>query len=147
MVQVIGEYLYYCAVGCINVAIFSALYWILSMTCKLRHPTYRLGAWALQLVVCIQSHFLHRWLTFESDSNIRTKSNDNDDSLCVFLAISTFTFYIFVDTLGELMSWAINTTAFGFLTFLSLRIYAFPLSDGRVTDTERLETFRESRRA
>ena len=67
----------------------------------------------------------------------------------ILWAVSTFTFYIFVEIieLGELMSWAINTIAFGFLTFVGLRFYAFPLSDGRVTRTERLETFRESRRA
>jgi hypothetical protein len=67
----------------------------------------------------------------------------------VFLAISTFSQAYFADTLGynHWLVWAANTTAFGFLSFLSLRIYAFPLSDGRVSRTERLETFRESRRA
>jgi hypothetical protein len=35
----------------------------------------------------------------------------------------------------------------GFFTFLGLRFYAFPLSDGRVTRKERLENFRERRKA
>ena len=64
----------------------------------------------------------------------------------VFLTISTASQAYFADTLGYNL-WAVNTSAFGFLSFLSLRIYAFPLSDGRVTRVERLETFRESRRA
>ncbi len=67
----------------------------------------------------------------------------------IFLAISTASQAYFADTLGynHWLVWAVNTSAFGFLSFLSLRIYAFPLSDGRVTRVERLETFRESRRA
>ena len=67
----------------------------------------------------------------------------------IVLAISTFSQAYFADTLGynHWLVWAANTTAFGFLSFLSLRIFAFPLSDGRVTRKERLDNFRDSRRA
>jgi len=49
--------------------------------------------------------------------------------------------------MDQWISWAINTTAFGFLTFLGLRLYAFPIMDGRVTRKERLDAFLEQRRA
>ena len=49
--------------------------------------------------------------------------------------------------IGERISGAFKTSAFGFLTFLALRFYAFPLADGRVTRKERLDAFRERRRA
>ena len=41
----------------------------------------------------------------------------------ILWAVSRFTFYIFVEIIGlvELMSWAINATAFGFLTLVGLR--------------------------
>ena len=65
------------------------------------------------------------------------------------LAISTVSIAYFSDTLGynHLYSFAANTAAFGFLTFLALRIFAFPLSDGRITRKERLEQYKERRRA
>jgi hypothetical protein len=67
----------------------------------------------------------------------------------VLWIFSTVTFYALVEVveLNEWISWAINTGAFGFFTFLALRIYAFPLSDGRVTRKERLDNFRERRKA
>ena len=36
---------------------------------------------------------------------------------------------------------------FGFLAFLALRIFAFPLSDGRISRKERLEEYKERRRS
>lgn len=49
--------------------------------------------------------------------------------------------------LNQWRSWAINTIAFGFLTFLVLRLYAFPMADGRITRKERLDAFLEQRKA
>ena len=147
--KLLREYLYYCAVGCINVAIFFTIYWVLYDVNL--HSTYRAGsAWALAyLISTVQSHFLHRWLTFESASDYKRSLVIMVLIYIVFLAISTSSQAYFADTLGynHWLVWAVNTSAFGFLSFLSLRIYAFPLSDGRVTRVERLETFRESRRA
>ena len=67
----------------------------------------------------------------------------------ILWAISTVSIAYFSDTLGynHLYSWAANTAALGFLTFLALRIFAFPLSDGRITRKERLEQYKERRRA
>ena len=143
------EYVMYCSVGCINLAIFAVLYWIFSNYLTLTSSPETFG-WAVSFAIsCLQAYVLHRWLTFESDSNIRTRFTKMMIVYSILWAVSTFTFYIFVEIIewGELMSWAINTSAFGFLTFVGLRFYAFPLSDGRVTRAERLETFRESRRA
>jgi vancomycin permeability regulator SanA len=67
----------------------------------------------------------------------------------VLWLVSTITFGIMVELLlmDQWISWAINTTAFGFLTFLGLRLYAFPVMDGRITRKERLDSFLERRRA
>ena len=67
----------------------------------------------------------------------------------VLWALSTASIAYFSDTLGynHLYSWAANTAAFGFLAFLALRMFAFPLSDGRITRKERLEKYKERRRS
>ena len=67
----------------------------------------------------------------------------------VLWAVSTVSIAYFSDTLGynHLYSWAANTAAFGFLAFLALRTFAFPLSDGRITRKERLDEYKERRRS
>jgi hypothetical protein len=67
----------------------------------------------------------------------------------VLWAISTTSIAYFSDILGynHLYAWAANTAAFGFLAFLALRIFAFPLSDGRISRKERLEEYKERRRS
>lgn len=147
--KLLREYAMYCAVGCINLAIFFGLYWLLYEADL--HATYQAGsAWALAYFISTwQSHFLHRWLTFESDSDYRRSLIVMVAIYSVFLVISTASQAYFADTLGynHFVVWAANSAAFGFLSFLGLRIYAFPLSDGRVSRQERLEVYRESRRS
>lgn len=67
----------------------------------------------------------------------------------VFLVFSTASQAYFADMLGynHWVVWGANTVAFGFFSFLGLRIFAFPLSDGRISRQERLEVYRESRRS
>ena len=143
------EYAMYCAVGCFNVAVFAALY-LLFNNYNSWTPYVETVAWATSfLISSVQAYALHRWLTFESDSEIRTSFTKLMTVYGALWAISTVTFHIMFEIIGigELISWAINTSAFGFLTFLALRFYAFPLADGRVTRKERLDAFRERRRA
>ena len=145
--KLLREYVMYCAVGCINVGIFAALYWFFSNYTLLGSPETR---WAVSFAISsAQAFVLHRWLTFESDSDVRASFTKMMIVYTVLWIVSTGTFYVLVEIieLGELISWAINTTAFGFFTFLGLRFYAFPLSDGRVTRKERLDNFRERRKA
>ena len=147
--KLLREYVMYCAVGCINVAIFAGLYWFFSNYLTVTSSPETFG-WAVSFAISsAQAFVLHRWLTFESDSNIKTSFTKMMIVYTVLWIVSTVTFYVLVEVieLGELLSWAINTTAFGFFTFLGLRFYAFPLSDGRVTRKERLENFRERRKA
>lgn len=147
--KLLYEYVIYILVGCINVAIFFGIYWLLYEADL--HATYRAGsAWALAYFISTwQSHFLHRWLTFESGSDYRRSLVVMVLIYSVFLAISTASQAYFADTQGynHWLIWGANTVAFGFLSFLSLRIFAFPLSDGRVSRQERLEVYRESRRS
>jgi hypothetical protein len=65
------------------------------------------------------------------------------------LIISTLSTAYFADTLGfnHYYSWAANTAAFGFISFVLLRMFAFPLSEGSITRKERVEEFRNRRRA
>ena len=96
-----------------------------------------------------QAHFLHRWLTFESPTGYTKSLYVMLLIYTVLWAISTTTIAYFSDTLGynHLYTWAANTAAFGFLAFLALRIFAFPLSDGRISRKERLEEYKERRRS
>ena len=143
------EYAMYCAVGCINVAIFAALYyWLHGMTLSESFPAAT--AWAIAYFVSSwQAHFLHRWLTFESPTGYTKSLSIMLVIYTVLWAISTASIAYFSDTLdyNHIYTWAANTAAFGFFAFLALRIFAFPLSDGRVTRSERLEAYRDSRRS
>jgi putative flippase GtrA len=143
------EYAMFCAVGCINVTIFFLIYWFLYGV-RLSE-TYPAGsAWAVAYFISTwQSHFMHRWLTFESQSDYRRSLLVMLGIYTLFLVISTTSQAYFADTLeyNHYYVWAGNTAAFGFLTFVALRVFAFPLSDGRITRAERLEEYRKSRRA
>jgi len=148
-VKMLREYMMYCAVGCFNVAIFASLY-LLFYNYNTFTPYVETVAWATSfLISSVQAYALHRWVTFESDSEIRSSFRKLMIVYGVLWAVSTVTFHIMFEIIGidQLISWVINTSAFGFLTFLALRFYAFPLADGRITRKERLEAFRERRRA
>ncbi|DAC63972.1 TPA: GtrA family protein [Candidatus Thalassarchaeaceae archaeon] len=147
--KLLREYVMYCAVGCINVAIFFGLYWFFSNYATMTKSPETFG-WAVSfLISSAQAFVLHRWLTFESESEIRSSFTKMMIVYGVLWFVSTITFYFLVEVivLAEFVSWGINTAAFGFLTFLGLRFFAFPLSDGRVTRKERLDNFRERRKA
>jgi len=147
--KLLREYVTYCAVGCINVAVFAALYyWLHGMALSDRFPAA--SAWAIAYFVSSwQAHFLHRWLTFESPTGYTKSLTVMMAIYTVLWAISTASIAYFSDTLGynHIYTWAANTATFGFLAFLALRTFAFPLSDGRITRKERLEEYKERRRA
>ena len=108
------------------------------------------SAWAVAYFLSsIQAHFLHRWLTFESLSGYAKSLYVMLGIYTVLWVISTASIAYFTDFLGfnHLYTWAANTAAFGFLSFIALRIFAFPLSDGRISRQERLEEFKNRRRA
>ena len=147
--KMFSEYAMYCAVGCFNVAVFAALY-LLFDNYNSWTPYVGTVAWAASfLISSVQAYALHRWITFESDSEIRSSFTKLMAVYGALWVVSTVTFHIMFEILeiSKLVSWVINTSAFGFLTFIALRFYAFPLLDGRVTRKERLDAFRERRRA
>ena len=142
--KLLKEYAMYCAVGCFNVAIFAALYLFFN-NYNSWTPYVETVAWATSfLISSVQAYALHRWITFESDSEIRSSFAKLMTVYGVLWAVSTATFHIMFEIIGisQLVSWVINTSAFGFLTLLALRFYAFPLADGRGTRKERLDAFR-----
>ena len=147
--KLLREYATYCAVGCINVAVFFLIYdWLYDMVLIERWRAS--SAWAIAYFISsLQAHFLHRWLTFESKASYGKSLYMMMIIYTVLWALSTASIAYFSDTLGynHLYSWAANTAAFGFLAFLALRMFAFPLSDGRITRKERLEQYKERRRA
>ena len=147
--KLLREYATYCAVGCITVTIFLALYyWLHGMELSERFPAAT--AWAIAYFVSSwQAHFLHRWLTFESPTGYAKSLAAMMAIYTVLWAISTASIAYFSDILGynHLYAWAANTAAFGFLAFIALRMFAFPLSDGRITRKERLEQYKERRRS
>jgi putative flippase GtrA len=147
--KLLREYATYCAVGCINVIVFFILYyWLYEMRLSEGYPAAT--AWAISYFLSSwQAHYLHRWLTFESPTGYTKSLVVMMAVYTILLTVSTASTAYFADTLGvnHLYSWAANTAAFGFLAFLALRMFAFPLSDGRITRQERLEEFRNRRRA
>jgi len=147
--KLLREYLMYCAVGCINVTIFFILYWVLSNYNSWTNYVETIS-WAISFFISsAQAYALHRWITFESNSDIRPSFYRMMTVYGILWIVSTLTFALMVEIMNwnEWISWIVNTSGFGFLTFLGLRFYAFPISDGRVTRKERLDTFREQRRA
>ena len=147
--KLLREYATYCAVGCINVAVFFLIYdWLYDMVLIERWRAS--SAWAIAYFISsLQAHFLHRWLPFESKASYGKSLYMMMIIYTVVWALSTASIAYFSDTLGynHLYSWAANTAAFGFLAFLALRMFAFPLSDGRITRKERLEQYKERRRS
>ena len=138
----------YCTVGCFNVAVFAALYLFFY-----NYNTWTLYpetvSWAVSFPISsVQAYALHRWIT-----RVRLEVRSSFTKLMIVYgtlwAVSTMTFHVMIEIMGmsQLVSWVVNTSAFGFLTFLALRYYAFPLADGRITRKERLDAFRERRRA
>lgn len=134
---------------CINViAFFILYYWLYEMRLSEGYPAAT--AWAVSYFLSSwQAHYLHRWLTFESPTGYAKSLFVMMAIYAILLVISTASTAYFADILGvnHLYSWAANTAAFGFLSFLALRTFAFPLSDGRITRQERLEELRNRRRA
>ena len=62
----------------------------------------------------------------------------------IFWIISTVSIAYFSDTLGfnHILVFFANQLFFGFLSFVCLRIFAFPLSDGTISPKERLDKAR-----
>jgi len=147
--KLLREYATYCAVGCINVIVLFILYvWLYEMRLSEGYPAAT--AWAISYFLSSwQAHYLHRWLTFESPTEYTKSLVVMMAIYAILLVVSTASTAYLADILGvnHLYSWAANTAAFGLLSFLALRMFAFPLSDGRITRQERVEEFRNRRRA
>lgn len=142
------EYLTYCAVGCINVIVmFLLYYWLESLVLIEQFPAA--SAWAISyLISSLQAHLLHRWLTFESLSSYSKSLLKMLIIYGIFWIISTVSIAYFSDTLGfnHILVFFANQLFFGFLSFVCLRIFAFPLSDGTISPKERLDKARNRRK-
>ena len=147
--KLLREYAMYCFVGIFNVTVFFLIYsFLYKMNLSETYPSG--SAWAPAFVFSTwQSHFTHKLFTFESTSDYKKSLMTMFWIYSISLIITTTSQSYFADTLGyhHYYVWAADTTALGFISFLALRIYAFPLSDGRITRQERLENFKERRRA
>ena len=143
------EYAYFCAVGTFNVLIFLGLY---SIAYSLFESIeYRAAsAWSISyLLSSIISHSMHRWFTFRSISPYGRSLALTMVVYTILLIISTFSQAILADRMGfdHLAVWALNTVAFGFLSFIALRFVAFPMSDGTISVRERIEIVKLGRRS
>ena len=64
--KLLREYAMYCSVGCLNVAVFFSMYYIL-YEFRISESYPAASAWAISYFLSsILAHYLHRWLTFES---------------------------------------------------------------------------------
>ena len=98
--KLLKEYAMYCAVGCFNVAIFAALY-LLFNNYNSWTPYVETVAWASSfLISSVQAYALHRWITFKSDSEIRSSFAKLMTVYGVLWAVSTATFHIMFEIIG-----------------------------------------------
>ena len=90
-----------------------------------------------------------RWFTFRSTSPYGRSLALTMAVYTILLIISTFSQAILADRMGfdHLAVWALNTAAFGFLSFIALRFIAFPMSDGTISVRERMEIAKLGRRS
>ena len=143
------EYAYFCAVGTLNVLIFLAMYYVAYSI--VGGIEYRAAiAWSVSyLLSSIISHSMHRWFTFRSTSPYGRSLALTMAVYTILLIISTFSQAILADNMGfnHLAVWALNTAAFGFLSFVVLRFIAFPMSDGTISVRERIEIVKLGRRS
>ena len=143
------EYAYFCAVGTLNVLIFLAMYYVAySIVGGIEYRAA--SAWSVSyLLSSIISHSMHRWFTFRSTSPYGRSLALTMAVYTILLIISTFSQAILADNMGfnHLAVWALNTAAFGFLSFIALRFIAFPMSDGTISVRERMEIVKLGRRS
>ena len=143
------EYAYFCAVGTLNVLIFLAMYYVAySIVGGIEYRAA--SAWSVSyLLSSIISHSMHRWFTFRSTSPYGRSLALTMAVYTILLIISTFSQAILADNMGfnHLAVWALNTAAFGFLSFVVLRFIAFPMSDGTISVRERIEIVKLGRRS
>ena len=144
------EYAYFCAVGAVNVLIFLAMYYVAYSTIEASNEYRAAIAWSPSyLISSIISHSMHRWFTFRSTSPYGRSLALTMAVYTILLIISTFSQAILADRMGfnYLAVWALNTAAFGFLSFIALRFIAFPMSDGTISVRERIEIAKLGRRS
>ena len=146
--KMIREYAMYCTVGCFNVAIFAALY-LFFYNYNTYTPYAETVSWAVSFPISsVQAYALHRWITFESDSEIRSSFTKLMIVYGTLWAVSTVTFHIMIEVMGmtQLVSWVVNIRL-RIPHLPSTEVLRIPLADGRITRKERLDAFRERRRA
>ena len=143
------EYAYFCAVGTLNVLIFFVMYSVAySIVGEIEYRAA--SAWSVSyLLSSLISHSMHRWFTFRSTSPYGRSLALTMAVYTILLIISTFSQAILADSMGfnHLAVWALNTAAFGFLSFIALRFIAFPMSDGTISVRERIEIVKLGRRS
>ena len=143
------EYAYFCVVGTLNVLIFFAMYSVAySIAGEIEYRAA--SAWSVSyLLSSLISHSMHRWFTFRSTSPYGRSLALTMAVYTILLIISTFSQAILADRMGfdHLAVWALNTAAFGFLSFIALRFIAFPMSDGTISVRERIEIVKLGRRS
>ena len=143
------EYAYFCAVGTLNVLIFFVMYSVAySIVGEIEYRAA--SAWSVSyLLSSLISHSMHRWFTFRSTSPYGRSLALTMAVYTILLIISTFSQAILADRMGfdHLAVWALNTAAFGFLSFIALRFIAFPMSDGTISVRERIEIVKLGRRS
>ncbi|MBH33570.1 MAG: hypothetical protein CMB75_04150 [Euryarchaeota archaeon] len=143
------EYVYFCAIGTLNVIIFFGMYSVsYSIVGEIEYRAA--SAWSVSyLISSIISHSMHRWFTFRSISPYGRSLVLTMAVYTILLIISTLSQAILADRMGfdHLAVWALNTAAFGFLSFIALRFIAFPISDGTISVRERIEIVKLGRRS
>ena len=140
--RLLTEYAYFCAVGTLNVIIFFVMYYVAYSLIETSNEYRAAIAWSPSyLISSIISHSMHRWFTFRSTSPYGRSLTLTMIVYTTLLIISTISQAILADRMGfdHLAVWALNTVAFGFLSFIALRFLAFPVSDGTISVRERME--------
>lgn len=134
--RMVAEFARFLLVGSVNVLFFFSINFVFNW---LNLSAYKsLSVWAPSwLIGALEAHAAHRWMTFRS----RTKYGNSLMWGCIVYGVtamtSTFSVYFLADLLyiDYWVVWAMNTVAFGGLTFLGLRYLAFPPLPDSIADT------------
>ncbi|MFW6169991.1 MAG: hypothetical protein ACODAD_05835 [Planctomycetota bacterium] len=134
--RMMAEFTRFILVGSMNVFFFFGVNYLFNV---LNLSAYKsLSVWAPSwLIGALEAHAAHRWMTFRSRINYRDSLVWGGIVYGVTAMMSTFSVYFLADLLqiNYWGVWAMNTFAFGGLTFLGLRYLAFPPLLGSVEDT------------
>ena len=130
-------FLRFSSMGTANTVVFFSVYLLLELLfVDISHG--KTLSWAVSwMLECTVAHFIHRSLTFRSDSVVWQSLSITTAIYSFTLVTSTLTFDVLVYNLGvpHIPSWWLNAAVWGIFDYVLIARYAFP-TDTRDEDED-----------